>query len=80
MLPFLKKTHEAGVSMPVDPVKRSPDEEGDYDALESAVQDLFDAFEKKDIQAGCEALRAAFELCDMEPHEEGPHLHAADEI
>lgn len=61
--------------MPADPVKRKPDEEKeeDYDSLESAVQDLISAFKSGDAKAGCEALRAAFQIYDLEPHDEYPH-------
>ena len=72
MLPFLKDK-EAGMQEPADPIKRKPDEEQEYDALESAAQDLISAVHSKDVKATCEALRAAFELCDSEPHEEGEH-------
>jgi len=73
MLPFLKKQQEGSISGPVENIKREPDEEADYDMLESAVHDLFSAFKSQDIKAGCEALRAAFEIYDSEPHFEGPH-------
>lgn len=75
MLPFLKKDKEASVSGPVSSIKREHDEdhEVDYDILESAAQDLIDALEKKDVNAVAIALRAAFEICDAAPHEEGEH-------
>lgn len=74
MLPFLKRRDEASASSPVESIKREHDEDHEYDALESAVEDLFSAFKANDVKAGCEALRAAFEICDLEPHEEGPHV------
>ena len=67
---------EGSVSMPVESIKRKSDEDGndsDYDMLESAVEDLFSAMKSHDVKAGCEALRAAFEIYDSEPHYEGPH-------
>lgn len=67
------------MSGPADAIKRSPDHEVDFDVLESAAQDLLDAIEKKDTKALAIALRAAFELCDSEPHEEGPHLEDGEE-
>jgi hypothetical protein len=73
MLPFLKNKQEGSMSMPADPIKREPDEESDYDMLESASEDLIHAIHSKDVKAVCSALRAAFEMLDMEPHEEGPH-------
>lgn len=73
MLPFLKRNHEASASTPVESIKREHDEDVEFDVLESAAQDLIDAMHSKDVKATAEALRAAFELCDSEPHEEGPH-------
>lgn len=74
MLPFLKGNKESSVSMDADPIKRKPDEEGqDYDSLESAADELIQAVHAKDAKAVCSALRSAFQLCDLEPHEEGPH-------
>lgn len=74
MLPFLKQKHEGSVSSPVESKKREPDHEQEYDALESAVSDLFSAYKSMDFKAGAVALRAAFEILDSEPHEEGPHV------
>lgn len=71
MLPFLKDKHEASVAVPSEAVKRTPDDSSDYDALESAVEDLFSAYKSGDVKAGCVALRAAFELLESEPHSEG---------
>jgi hypothetical protein len=74
MIPFLKRKDEASVSMPADSIKREPDEEPEYDALESAGQDLIDAVKSGDAKAAAAALRAAFQLADSQPHEEGPHI------
>ncbi len=73
MLPFLKHNQEASTSEPVEPVKRKPDEDADYDMLESAAEDLKQALDEGNVKAIASALRAAFELCDSQPHEEGPH-------
>ncbi len=73
MLPFLKLKQEGSTSEPVDPIKRKSDDESDYDMLESASEDLISAVHSKDVKAVCSALRAAFQMLDMEPHEEGPH-------
>ncbi len=64
MLPFLKKTQEASVSVPVESVKREPDEEPEYDALESAAEDLISAVHSKDAKGVAAALRAAHEICE----------------
>ena len=73
MLAFLKKTQEASSSEPVEHSRREPDEDAEYDSLHSAAEDLISAVHSKNVAAVAEALRAAFELCDSEPHEEGPH-------
>lgn len=76
MLPFLKKSQEASASAPADPIKRKPDgDEPDYDMLHAAAEDMMSAFESKDVPALAEALRAAFDICDAMPHEEGPHTN-----
>jgi hypothetical protein len=71
MLPFLKKMQEGSASMPVEPIKRkSDDEESEYDMLESASEDLISAVHSNDTKGFCRALRAAFEMLDMEPYED----------
>jgi len=75
MIPFLKRDQEASVSAPASVEKRKPDdEEAEYDALEAAAEDLGAALAAKDFKAAAAALRAAFQLADSEPHEEGEHL------
>lgn len=74
MLPFLKDKKEASVSAPPSTITRESDDESDsFDSLEVAAQDLCDAIHSRNYKAVAEALRAAFELCESEPHEEGPH-------
>lgn len=75
MLPFLKRQNEGSASGPIESVERKSDEGEEYDVLESAAEDLCHAIEAKDYKAAAAALRAAFELCDSEPHEEGPHTN-----
>lgn len=70
MLPFLK-LKEGSASMPVEHVRRESDEESEYDMLESAAEDLISAIHSKDVKAVCSALRAAFEMMESQPHEEG---------
>ena len=74
MLPFLKNMQEASASAPADPVKRNPDNEEDYDSLHVAAEDVIAAVHAKDAKALAQALKAAFEIIDSEPHEEGEHL------
>lgn len=73
MLPFQSDRKEGGaVSMPIESQKLETQDEVDY--LEYAAQDLLQALQSRDIKGIASALRAAFELCDMMPHEEGDHL------
>jgi hypothetical protein len=74
MIPFLKHTKEASVSAPLESQMRKPDEEPEYDMLESAAHDLIAAVHSKDVKGVCVALRAAFEMLDSQPHEEGEHI------
>lgn len=70
MLPFLRNRMEGSVSAEPESMKREPDEEGNIDALEEAMRELFKASSDKERAA---AFRAAFELLELEPHAEGPH-------
>ena len=74
MLPFLKNKKEAGMSGDVDSKMRQPDDGEEYDTMHAAAQDLIDAIHSKNVKAVAEALRAAFELADSEPHVEGEHV------
>ena len=73
MLPFLKKQKEASVSAPAESIKRETDEdkEESFDALEVAMEELFNAKSNSERAA---AFRAAFELLEQQPHEEGEHI------
>jgi hypothetical protein len=78
MLPFLKQKQQAGVIVnqrKPDSIKEDSSE--DY-ALESAAEDLIRAHNTKDIKAVAAALRAAFQILDAEPHEEGEHTNDED--
>ena len=63
------------MTAPSDVLQRKPDQEPEYDVLESAAEDLCNAVHAKDYKAVAVALRAAFELMDSAPHEEGPHTN-----
>ncbi len=78
MLPFLKPKKQVGIIV----AHRKPDggpeithEEGDeLHALEAISEDLIRAMHSKDARAVAESLKAAFEMCETYPHEEGAHL------
>ncbi len=61
---------EGSVSAPVETEKREPDDGAEFDSLEVAMEELFSAKSAKERAA---AFRAAFELLEEQPHEEGPH-------
>lgn len=43
-------------------------------ALETAAEELLSAIEKKDAVALASAFRNAFQLVELEPHEEAEHM------
>lgn len=69
MLPFLKNKQEASTSDGTDVLRRASEGE-EFDWLEVAMQELFNAKTDKERAA---AFRAAFEILEQEPHEEAPH-------
>ena len=76
MLPFLK-SRKAGSIMKAhyaDGGMTTPEEAGEPNhALVAAAEDILSAIAMKDSGALADALEAAFQICDMEPHMEGPH-------
>jgi uncharacterized protein YukE len=76
MLAFLKKNKEASMSAPIDSIERkSDDESGEYDGLESAMEELHQALLAKNYKGAAQIFRDAAEICDSEPHSEGPHTN-----
>lgn len=73
MLPFLKKTKEASVSGPVETLTRGSDE-SEPDMLSSMAEELIEAIHSKDASLVASTLKSIFQVCDSEPHEEGPHV------
>lgn len=76
MLPFLKRTQDAAAAGPVQKIERKPDDDGaepEFDMLETAAEELCHALEAKDYKGAASALRAAFQMLEAEPHEEGEH-------
>lgn len=74
MIPFLKRQQEGSASSPVEKIERKPDDGSDYDGLTAAAEDLCHAIKAEDYKAAAAALRAAFDLLESEPHEEGSHI------
>lgn len=79
MLPFLgaKKKQDGGSAATVrinDEGKINASSSEDM-GLASAAEDLCRGIENKDHKAIANALRAAFQILDSEPHEEGEHTN-----
>lgn len=87
MLPFLKnktKVGEAGLSIKIRPpdekeTTENQEESSNNDGLEAAASDIISAVHMKNHKALAEALKAAFEICDAMPHEEGEHTNEPEE-
>jgi hypothetical protein len=73
ILPFLKRSQEASGSGPAPTVTREPDEPQDLDGIEVAAQDVLDAVKRSDPKALAEAMKAMFQMMEMEPHDEVSH-------
>lgn len=80
MLPFLKpKRQDAGIAVTV----RTPDggmerEEDHSEGLKACAADLIRAVHAKDEDSVASAIKAAFEILDSLPHNEGPHTNDED--
>ncbi len=74
MLPFLKDKQEGGTSAPVEVIERKSDEPEEYGMVDAIVEDLMDAFHKKDkslLKSAIEALIEHIQDLDIEQdHEE----------
>ena len=79
MLPFMKKKQEVGGSGVIIKTRPSdkPDENQDDSSagIEACAKDLIDAVHARDIQGAASAIKAAFEILDSMPHEEGEHIN-----
>lgn len=82
MLPFLANTKNKSIAGTIIAKRKEDGSIGqdsgpDYDSegLEACANDLLQAIESKDSKAIASALKAAFEICDSQSHEEGPHLN-----
>jgi rRNA processing protein Krr1/Pno1 len=83
MLPFMQPKKASSIIM----MKAKPEggmevekEEGEEDpSLLAAAEDIISAISMKDAVTLAMALKAAFEICDSMPHEEGPHIGEGEE-
>lgn len=77
MLPFLKKRPNQGMiveSISTDQSQEAPKDEA-LQAVTEAAKDLLYAIQEQNPKKMAQALRAAFEICDAMPHQEGPHTN-----
>lgn len=77
ILPFLakKRPQEVGLIVKTRQPDESPDqEENPNAAMEACASDLISAIHAHDMKAAAEALKAAFDCYESEPHEEAEHV------
>lgn len=74
MLPFLQKPRASGGVITEIRPSDHKDEPQDDTGLMAAAKDLVDAHDSKDIKRVAAALRAAFQILDSEPHDEGEDM------
>lgn len=83
MLPFLKPQRSPGVIVSQRKQDGSKEEQSldssSDDGLMLCAHDLISAVHAKDSKAVAAALKAAFQICDAQPHEEGEHLNTYNE-
>ncbi len=81
MLPFLSKKNNGTASLTIK--TRTPDEHSDKEpneneGLEECMSELSEALTSGDKKAAARAFKAAFQICESEPHEEGEHTNDYD--
>ncbi len=73
-LPFLKTRRESGISTTIRPRDTAPNDrqspESEDNGLAAAAEDLCRAIESKDYKGAAQALKAAFDILESQPHEE----------
>ena len=85
-LPFLRKKHSGAAGLSIEYRKPDPEGEGhndrednDDEGLHACAQDIIECVSSGDKVGLAKALKAAFEICDAEPHEEGEHTNEPQE-
>jgi hypothetical protein len=74
LLPFLLKSKpQTGVIVKTRTPDETSEDTPEDDGMEMIGRDLCHAIESKNYKAIGEALRAAFEIYESQPHEEGEH-------
>jgi hypothetical protein len=82
MLPFLKPRQQTGLIVstrkPDGGSEESHTEGQEDEGLHACSEDLIKAIHSKDAHGVTAAIKAAFEILDSMPHEEGPHTNEED--
>lgn len=62
------------------PDQKEPDDQDDeHAALHACASDLLQAIQSNDVKGLASAFKAAFEICEMYPHEEAEHDNDSEE-
>jgi hypothetical protein len=80
-LPFLKtnRNNNAGVIVQ-HRASDEPENDNKDDGLETCLEEMHAAMDARDYKQAARSLRAAFQICDSEPHEEGEHTNDYDDL
>jgi hypothetical protein len=79
-LPFLvQEQRPTGIATVYRPSDAKDEDSKDDAGLKAAATDLIEAIHSNDIGKTAAAIRAAFEILDASPHNEGEHLNEENE-
>jgi len=85
-LPFLKKKQGSAQGIAIEYRKPDADGEGHHDkednddeGLRACSRDIIECIASRDEVGLSKALKAAFEICDSQPHVEGEHVDESEE-
>lgn len=76
MLPFLRKKNEhaqTGVIVQTRNPHNTEEKQEDNTGIHACASDLIDAVHAKDIQGVADAMKSAFDILEMQPHDEINH-------
>jgi len=82
MLQFMKPKMQTGLMVSVrkpDSIEESHTDGNEDNGLDACAEDLIRALHSKDIKSVSAALKAAFDILESMPHEEGPHVEEGQE-
>lgn len=78
-MPWLRRKREQPIFLTkvknnsIQEVGTTTEEPAELDEIEGVAEEMIKAFEQKDAKKLAETLRAAFQLMELEPHEEVEH-------